>query len=164
MGFNSFTFILLFLPAMLAGWYILNHFQKYTVADLFLTGMSLYYYYTFGATFLIILLASMTVNYLLGFFMDKVPDKAKELLKVLGVLFNLGLLFYLKYLGFFMDNINKLTGGGFTVQDILMPVGISFFTFGQISYIIDRAKGKAPLYSVLEYALFACRLCLLSGF
>ncbi len=155
MGFNSFTFILLFLPAMLAGWYILNHFEKYTVADLFLTGMSLYYYYTFGAKFLIILLVSMTINYLLGFFMDKTSHKGKELLKVAGVIFNLGLLFYLKYLGFFVDNINRLTSGSLTVQEILMPVGISFFTFGQISYIIDRAKGKAPLYSVLEYALYA---------
>lgn len=155
MGFNSFTFILLFLPATLLGWYVLNHFKKYTVADLFLTGMSLYYYYTFGAMFPVILLVSMAVNYLLGFVMDKFGDTGKKRLRVLGVIFNLGLLFYLKYLGFFMDTVGKITGGSFTVRDILMPVGISFFTFGQISYIIDRSKGKSPVYSVLEYALFA---------
>jgi alginate O-acetyltransferase complex protein AlgI len=152
MGFNSFTFILLFLPALLAGWYLLNKLEKFTVADVFLCLMSLYFYYTFGATFLIILLVSMAGNYLLSFLIEKTG--AKKLLKVVGVLFNLALLFYFKYLGFFVENINAVTGAALTTRQILMPIGISFFTFGQISFIVDRANDDAPHYSFLKYAMY----------
>ncbi|MBQ8030300.1 MAG: MBOAT family protein, partial [Butyrivibrio sp.] len=62
MGFNSFNFILLFLPALLIIWFLLNRSKKYVLADIFLTGMSLYYYYTFGMSFLLILLGSIVVN------------------------------------------------------------------------------------------------------
>lgn len=154
MGFNSFRFILLFLPALLAGWYILNRFEKYTVADLFLAGMSLYYYYTFGAFFPVILLISMAVNYGLGMLVERSSDKGKRAIKIIGVIFNLALLFYFKYLGFFVDNINQVAGLTLTARQILMPIGISFFTFGQISFIVDRANGDAPVYSITEYLLY----------
>ena len=152
MGFNSFQFILLFLPALLAGWYIFNRFEKFAVADVFLCLMSLYFYYSFGASFLVILLVSMAGNYLLSFLMDRISGK--RVLKTVGVLFNLALLFYFKYLGFFVDNVNALTGGTLTARQILMPIGISFFTFGQISFIVDRANGKAPHYPVLKYVMY----------
>lgn len=154
MGFNSFTFILLFLPVLVAGWHILNRIHKYTVADGFLTLMSLYFYYTFGASFLAILIVSICVNYLISFIMTKVKDNSLKALKVIGVLFNLGLLFYFKYLGFFVDNINAVSGAGISVKEILMPVGISFYTFGQISFIIDRAKGEAEHYPFLTYVMY----------
>ena len=152
MGFNSFLFILLFLPALLAGWYIFNRFEKFAAADVFLCLMSLYFYYSFGASFLVILLVSMAGNYLLSFLMDRISGK--RVLKTVGVLFNLALLFYFKYLGFFVDNVNALTGGTLTARQILMPIGISFFTFGQISFIVDRANGKAPHYPVLKYVMY----------
>lgn len=152
MGFNSFNFILLFLPAMLAGWYIFNQSEKYAVADIFLCLMSLYFYYSFGASFLVILLISIAGNYLLSFLAEKLS--AKKLLKAVGVIFNLALLFYFKYLGFFVDNVNALTGGTLTAKQILMPIGISFFTFGQISFIVDRANGKAPHYPLLKYVMY----------
>ncbi len=154
MGFNSFTFILLFLPVLVAGWHILNRIHKYTVADGFLTLMSLYFYYTFGASFLAILIVSICANYLISFIMTKVKDNSLKALKVIGVLFNLGLLFYFKYLGFFVDNINAVSGAGISVKEILMPVGISFYTFGQISFIIDRAKGEAEHYPFLTYVMY----------
>ena len=153
MGFNSFNFILIFLPILLVIWHLLNRAKKYTLANVFLTAMSLYYYYTFGASFLFILLLSIAVNYGLSFLMEKKTDFRKPA-RVIGVLFNLGLLFYLKYLGFFLDNINLVSGGNLSVKEILMPIGISFFTFGQISFIVDRAKGEAPHYSFLDYALY----------
>lgn len=154
MGFNSFTFILLFLPVLVAGWHILNRIHKYTVADGFLTLMSLYFYYTFGVSFLAILIVSICVNYLISFIMTKAKDNSLKALKVIGVLFNLGLLFYFKYLGFFVDNINAVSGAGISVKEILMPVGISFYTFGQISFIIDRAKGEAEHYPFLTYVMY----------
>lgn len=155
MGFNSFTFILLFLPILLAGWHILNRIHRYTVADGFLTLMSLYFYYTFGVSFLLVLIISLSVNYLLSFIMTKTADQGRlKALKIIGVIFNLGLLFYFKYLGFFVDNINAVSGAGISVKEILMPIGISFFTFGQISFIVDRANGEAEHYPVLQYILY----------
>ena len=156
MGFNSFTFILLFLPILLAGWHILNKFEKYTVADAFLVAMSLYFYYSFGAGFLFILLISIAVNYLLSLLLTRHNPGTgiSKTIKIVGVIFNLALLFYFKYLGFFIDNINAVTGMTLTAKEILMPIGISFFTFGQISFIVDRANGEAPHYSFLEYVMY----------
>ncbi len=153
MGFNSFNFILLFLPILLVLWHLLNRVEKYTLADVFLTGMSLYFYYTFGSSFLYILILSIVVNYSLSALM-KARGELKKPLKVVGVLFNLALLFYLKYLGFFVDNINTLFGKSFSAKEILMPIGISFFTFGQISFIVDRANDEAPHYDFIHYALY----------
>ena len=154
MGFNSFTFILVFLPVLMIGWHALNRLQKYTVADVLLIIMSLYFYYTFGVNFLIILSVSIGVNYALSAVLKKIDSRNttdinihKKLIKIIGVLFNLGLLFYFKYLGFFADNLNVVFKTGLTVDKIIMPIGISFFTFGQISYIVDRANGEAPHYS-----------------
>ncbi len=155
MGFNSFTFILLFLPILLAGWHLLNRTENYTVADIFLIMMSLYFYYSFGLSFLPVLLVSIIVNYGLSALIERLSGKShRKLLKALGVLFNLMLLFYFKYMGFFMENLNSLTGATFTAKEILMPIGISFFTFGQISFIVDRANGEAPHYPILQYVMY----------
>ncbi|MBP3196441.1 MAG: MBOAT family protein, partial [Butyrivibrio sp.] len=142
MGFNSFNFILIFMPVLLVIWHLLNRAEKTTLADIFLTVMSLYYYYTFGTSFLLILLVSIAVNYGLSFLIEKQRNYGKQI-AVVGVLFNLALLFYFKYLGFFLDNINHIFNGSFSLKEVLMPIGISFFTFGQISFIVDRAKGEA---------------------
>ena len=158
MGFNSFTFILLFLPILLAGWHLLNRVQKYTVADIFLIFMSLYFYYSFGAEFLVILAISIAGNYGLSELLQKrkncKPLGFARTIKIIGILFNLGLLFYFKYLGFFIDNLNALGGMNLTAKEILMPIGISFYTFGQISYIVDRTNGEAPRYSFKDYVLY----------
>ena len=153
MGFNSFTFILAFLPILLIGWYLLNRAELFRIADVFLIGLSLYFYYSFGVSFLVILLVSIAVNFCLSAVMEKAPG-SKKILKVIGVLFNLSLLFYFKYLGFFVDNLNALVGSHLSAREILMPIGISFFTFGQISFIVDRANGEAPHYSFIDYALY----------
>ncbi len=155
MGFNSFKFLLLFLPILLIGWRGLNNIKKYTVADAFLVVMSLYFYYSFGAGFLVVLLASAAGNYALSALLTKSSGKnINKTVKVVGVIFNLALLFYFKYLGFFIENVNALTGATLTAKQILMPIGISFFTFGQISFIIDRANGDAPHYPILQYLMY----------
>jgi alginate O-acetyltransferase complex protein AlgI len=153
MGFNSFTFILIFLPVLLIVWHLLNRARQFTLADIFLTGMSLYYYYSFGLSFLAILLVSIAVNYGISFVMEKKRNTVKAA-KIIGVIFNLSLLFYFKYLGFFGDIVSLLTSKSFSFKEILMPIGISFFTFGQISFIVDRARGDAPHYRFLDYCLY----------
>ena len=153
MGFNSFTFILLFLPVLLIGWHLLNKAELFRIADVFLIGLSLYFYYSFGVSFLLILLVSIAVNFCISAVMEIKPSFRKPL-KVIGVLFNLALLFYFKYLGFFVDNLNAVAGTHLSAKEILMPIGISFFTFGQISFIVDRANGEAPHYNFIDYALY----------
>ena len=153
MGFNSFNFILIFMPVLLVIWHILNRAKKYTLADIFLTAMSLYFYYSFGSSFLLTLILSIAVNYGLSYLMER-NAALKKPARIIGVFFNLGLLFYLKYLGFFLDNISLISGKTLTAKEILMPIGISFFTFGQISFIADRANGEAPHYSFLDYCLY----------
>ena len=82
MGFNSFRFILLFLPILLAGWHYLNKTGKHTVADVFLILMSLYFYYSFGLSFLLVLLVSLSVNYGLSALMEKLTgEKQRKIIK-----------------------------------------------------------------------------------
>jgi D-alanyl-lipoteichoic acid acyltransferase DltB (MBOAT superfamily) len=72
----------------------------------------------------------------------------------IGVIFNLGLLGYFKYAGFFVENINHAFDAGFNIPNIILPIGISFFTFQQIAYLFDAHRGKAKEYSFVSYALF----------
>lgn len=159
MLFNSFLFIFIFLPLTLAGWYILNHYKLYEPAKVFLAGMSLWFYGYFNFYYLAIILASIAVNYLLSFLLTFSENKPWERSACriglsAGILFNLGLLFYFKYYDFFMENINFAFHTDFTLKHILLPLGISFFTFQQLSFIIDRCLKKAEHYSFINYVTF----------
>ena len=86
-------------------------------------------------------------------------EKKEELRKparAFGVLFNLALLFYFKYLGFFLDNVSAISGMTLSAKDILMPIGISFFTFQQIGFIADTYRGETKEYGFTDYCLFVC--------
>lgn len=73
---------------------------------------------------------------------------------ITGILLNLGILFYFKYYDFFIENINYAFHTDFTLKHILLPLGISFFTFQQLSFIIDRCLGKTEHYSFINYITF----------
>lgn len=181
MLFNSYIFVLLFLPIALAGWYALNKLNKCKLALAFLTVMSLWFYGYFNVKYLFIIVFSMLGNYIISGFMayiensgwgrtdkenvtckknnenDSVPANIRiirRILMVAGVILNLGILFYFKYFDFFIENINGIFKADFSLHNILMPLGISFFTFQQLSYIIDRGWGKADHYEFLDYAAF----------
>ena len=155
MLFNSYIFIFLFLPLALLGWYGLNRCRAYEMAKLFLAVMSLWFYGYFNLYYLFVILGSILVNYLLSFLLKKFssPKVCKAGLWA-GVLLNLGILFYFKYYDFFFENVNAVFKTDFTLRHILLPLGISFFTFQQLSFIIDRAKGKAEHYSFINYLTF----------
>ena len=139
MVFNSFLFIMVFLPVLMIGWYGLNHFHRYRLADLFLIGMSLWFYGSFSIWNLPVLGLSIGVNYLLSAVMQKNP----KVFMWAGVVFNLLLLGVFKYTS------------GIPVSDtvrILMPVGLSFYTFSQISFIIDRSRNEIGHDSLINYA------------
>lgn len=155
MLFNSYIFIFIFLPLTLIGWYGLNKLNHPVFAMAFLTIMSLWFYGYFNPSYLLIIVASILFNYFLSALFLKFPQKQfQKLFLILGILFNLGILFYYKYYDFFIDNINSVFKTDFTLKNILLPLGISFFTFQQLSFIIDRYKGNAKHYSFINYSTF----------
>ncbi|MBD5547686.1 MAG: MBOAT family protein [Lachnospiraceae bacterium] len=155
MLFNSYIFIFLFLPLTLAGWYILNHFKAYEPAKLFLAGMSLWFYGYFNPYYLAVIVVSIMGNYFLSYLMRFSHTKlTARLLLAAGISLNLGFLFYFKYYDFFFENINFIFHTNFNLKHILLPLGISFFTFQQLSFIVDRCTGKAEHYSFINYLTF----------
>ena len=155
MLFNSYIFIFLFLPLTLAGWYLLNHLKARESAKLFLAGMSLWFYGYFNVYYLAVIVASILGNYFLSCLMRFSKSRAFARLGLLaGLLLNLGFLFYFKYYDFFFENINAVFHTDFSLKHILLPLGISFFTFQQLSFIIDRCTGRAEHYSFINYLTF----------
>lgn len=157
MLFNSYIFVFIFLPLTIAGWYILNNLNRQKLALGYLVGMSLWFYGFFNPSYLLIIVGSILGNYLLSATLEKFGKrivKLDRIIMVAGVILNLGILFYYKYFDFFISNINAVFKADFNLKHILLPLGISFFTFQQLSYIVDRAWGKAEHYSLLEYAAF----------
>lgn len=164
MLFNSYIFIFLFLPLALIGWYGLNNRKKYTAANVFLAAMSLWFYAYFNVRYLAIILSSIGLNYLLSYLLTLIPaessrtDTRLRLWRrcglIAGIALNLGILFYFKYYDFFIENINLAFHADFTLKHILLPLGISFFTFQQLSFIIDRCLGRCEHYSLIDYVTF----------
>ena len=156
MLFNSYIFIFLFLPLALLGWYGLNYAGKYRAASLFLAAMSLWFYAYFNVGYLALIAASIALNYLLSFLLTRLPDTGLCRRSVLsaGIVLNLGILFYFKYYDFFVENINRAFNADFTLKHILLPLGISFFTFQQLSFVIDRCLGRCRHYPFLDYVTF----------
>ena len=160
MLFNSYIFIFIFLPLVLIGWYGFNHYKKHQLADLFLAGMSLWFYGYFNVYYLAIILVSIALNYLLSYLLTKIPQNSvhqkiwNRAGLIAGLLLNLGILFYFKYYDFFIENVNAVFHADFALKHILLPLGISFFTFQQLSFIIDRCLGRAEHYPFLNYVTF----------
>ena len=155
MLFNSYLFIFLFLPVALIGWFFLNRIEKYKLAQAFLFVMSLWFYAYFDISYLSVILGSCFANYLFSYLLTKWESPgAKKGMMIAGCVVNLGILGYFKYFDFFLENLNVLFSADFTLKHILLPLGISFFTFQQLSFVIDRCKGKAPHYDLLDYLNF----------
>lgn len=156
MLFNSYYFIFLFLPLALAGYYILNYVNFYRAANLFLIGMSLWFYGYFHIAYLLIICCSIIVNFFLARAMERFSENqpVKKSVLILGICANIAVIFYFKYYNFFLENINALLSRPFALKNILLPLGISFFTFQQLSYLADSYRGEVKGYSFDEYALF----------
>lgn len=155
MLFNSYIFIFLFFPLALTGYYTLNHFARYRIASIFLTGMSLWFYGYFNASYLPIICGSIIANYIISRIMTRYEQNfIRKLVLALGICGNIAVIFYFKYFNFFLENMNSLFNQSFTLKNIVLPLGISFFTFQQVSYLVDSYRGETKEYSFDEYALF----------
>lgn len=151
MLFNSYIFVFVFFPICLLGYYGLLKSGKAEAARVFLTAMSLWFYSYFNLSYLLIMVCSIAGNYLFHRLLSKKPRRA---VMVLAVALNLGVLFYFKYFDFFLDTMNAAFGTDFVLRGILLPLGISFFTFQQISFIVDTYRGEVAGCLLSEYALF----------
>lgn len=155
MLFNSVIFITIFLPLALFGWFMLQKLENPAFAKAFLVGMSLWFYGYYNVYYLWILVVSMAANFCLSILFEKFPGaKGQKCLLVVGVGGNLGLLFYFKYFNFFVDNCNFFLHTDIRIEKIALPLGISFFTFQQLSFVVERYRKNAAHYPFLDYAFF----------
>ncbi|MCI9345401.1 MAG: MBOAT family protein [Lachnospiraceae bacterium] len=169
MLFNSYIFVFVFFPICLLGYYGLLRGGRPGAARVFLTAMSLWFYGYFNLSYLFLMVCSIAGNYLLHRLLSGKSLRLRRMghgnvsghgtssrraVLVLAVALNLGVLFYFKYFDFFLDTVNGVFGAGFALRGILLPLGISFFTFQQISFIVDTYRGEVADCSLSEYALF----------
>lgn len=159
MIFSSPAFILLYLPVVFLVYFLLNKFRLSTVGKAWLVAASLFFYGYWSVEYLPLMLLSIVGNFLFGLAVSPkwLPDLSKPRKKlVLGVavLANLALLGYYKYVNFFIENINGLAGAHVDFVSIVLPLGISFYTFTQIAFLVDSYRGEVKEYSFLNYVLF----------
>lgn len=158
MLFNSTQFIFAFLPISFFVYFILNRYSTHLVGKAWLCIASLFFYGYWDANYLILLLISILLNFTFGAVVS--PAKitynllARKIILTLAIMVNLLTLGYYKYANFFMENINSLSGTDYAIKAIILPLGISFFTFTQIAFLVDSYKGKAQEYNFINYTLF----------
>jgi D-alanyl-lipoteichoic acid acyltransferase DltB (MBOAT superfamily) len=154
MLFNSQVFVLVFLPLCLGAFALLRRIEATNTAlKLALLAASWVFYTYWDLRLFPVLLGSLLVNYSLSrMIVSKVlhPRVAIALVAAL----NLGYLGYFKYMNFFSSTIGDVTGIETPAFTVWLPLGISFFTFQQISYLVDLAKGRARLYPAIDYCLY----------
>ena len=148
MLFTTAAFVLLFLPVVLTGFFLIGRSTQ-TGAAAWLFFSSLFFYGYWLPVFTILLIASIISNFLFGRWiataLASAPSDARgraRLWLVFGLTFNLGLLGYFKYANFFVDNLNLALGGDWSIGRVILPIGISFYTFTQIAFLVDASSGK----------------------
>lgn len=156
MLFNSYAFVLVFLPVTLLVFFSLGRWSP-PWARLFLLFASFAFYGYWDIFYLGLLIVSILANYGIGAAITRLrtdaPDRAKKIM-LAGVAANVALLAYYKYTTFIVDNVSVLTGYDYTMHSIVLPLAISFYTFQQIAYLIDTWRSQTRPYTLVDYALF----------
>jgi alginate O-acetyltransferase complex protein AlgI len=156
MLYNSYEFIFLFLPIVFAGFFLIAR-KSHQLAALWLAMVSLFFYGWWNPKFVTLLLGSILFNfgagYLIGRKRDQDLGQAKMLLTA-AIVANLALLAYFKYTNFFITTYNGVAEQNVLLLDIILPLGISFFTFTQIAFLVDVYRGIAREYRFVHYLLF----------
>lgn len=157
MLFSSLIFLFVFLPSVLVLYYALRK----KLRNIVLLGFSLFFYAYGGPKYLLVMLFSIAMNYIFGLMVERFREdhmSAKRVLTFSGIV-NLAIIGYYKYTDFFIQNINTVFRAELPYAEIVMPIGISFFTFQGMSYVIDIYRGhgkvqKNPLNVALYISLF----------
>lgn len=153
MLFNSFEFLFLFLPVTLAGYFALCRISQFCAA-FWLAGMSLAFYAWWDIRYLPLLLCSIALNFWTGGRICRSPANVRKRWLVFGVTADLLLLGYFKYADFFIVSTNAALGTHYELLRVTLPIGISFFTFTQIAFLVDAWQGKVTEYRFVHYVLF----------
>ena len=159
MLFNSYEFIFAFLPISFFVYFYLNSKRLTTAAKAWLVFTSLFFYSWWNITYLPLILISILFNYTITNTMieyDKSRRKyfSKRSLLHAGLLFNIGLLVYFKYMDFFISNTNTIFGSDIELLHLALPLAISFFTLQQIAFLIDSYEGLVKEKNFLDYTIF----------
>ena len=157
MLFNSYSFIFVFLPIV---WLVF--FQLARIGHKFAAGWlaaaSLFFYGYWNPAYIGLLLGSIMFNYVFGVWIAKAvvrhDESGRKRLLIVAITANLLLLGYYKYANFFLGNINAVAGSHLSFGNIILPLGISFFTFTQIAFLVDAWQGKVKEYDFIHYGLF----------
>jgi len=158
MLFNSYIFIFGFLPVVLIGFYQIGR-HSHAMAALWLAASSVFFYGWWDLRYVALLLVSIVFNYSAGYLISRkhpapsTQHPARHLL-IAAIAVNLCLLGYFKYANFFVNNLTALTGSAWTFAQVILPLGISFFTFTQIAFLVDTYQGKVKEFNFVRYALF----------
>jgi D-alanyl-lipoteichoic acid acyltransferase DltB (MBOAT superfamily) len=157
MLFNSYVFIFLFLPITLLIYFGLNKWKLIWASILWLIFVSLVYYGWWNPKYVLLIVGSILFNYTIGTWLKRNRDtdrlKRKSVL-IIGIFGDLLLLGYFKYANFFISNFNSFSNSQVPLLHIALPVGISFFTFTQIAYLVDAHRGETEGYPLPIYTLF----------
>jgi len=152
MVFSSPQFLFVFLPIAFFGYFALNKLRLLSVGKFWLVAMSLVFYSYWSIYYLPLLGGSILFNFLVGRLLGK--QAKNRLFLAFGIVVNLSLLAYFKYANFFVENISWVLDENFAIGAIALPLGISFFTFTQIAYLVDSYSESAREYDIINYALF----------
>lgn len=157
MLFNSYGFIFLYLPVVLLGFFQLGRIN-HSYAAAWLALASLFFYGYWNPAYVGLLLGSIMCNYAFGMWVAKAGVQRaaarKKHILAFAIAANLLLLGYYKYANFFLSGANTLTGSHLSLSEIILPLGISFFTFTQIAFLVDTYQGKVKEYNFVHYLLF----------
>jgi D-alanyl-lipoteichoic acid acyltransferase DltB (MBOAT superfamily) len=156
MLFNSHQFIFVFMPVVLAGYWGLGRVLGQRWGFRWLLAASLFFYWQLSGSYILVLLFSIGMNYAFaGALFHAAPGtRRRGLIAAASIAANLLLLGYFKYLGFILDNLDLLLGTSAHVAPMLLPIGLSFFTFQQIAYLVDVNAEQARPAALFDYALF----------
>ena len=157
MLFNSHAFIFLFLPITFAVFFLLAR-TSHALAAGWLAAASVFFYGWWNPVYVVLLLGSIVFNYIAGLRIAQAVadgrDRKRKWLAIAAVAANLLVLGYFKYANFFLDNLNPLLHTQVSIGEVVLPLGISFFTFTQIAFLVDTYKGKVKEYRFVHYCLF----------
>jgi len=156
MLFNSYVFILIFLPTVFGGYFFLNTKRLILASKAWLVVMSLFFYSYWTIDYLPLILGSILINFSLSRSMEQSSSRfmTKKALLFIGLCFNIGLLSFYKYMDFFILNINAVFNLDIALLQLLFPLAISFFTLQQIAFLIDAYEGLIKEKSLIDYSLF----------
>jgi alginate O-acetyltransferase complex protein AlgI len=157
--FSSYEFIFIFFPLTFGGYFLLNRLNLSSVAKWYLVAASFVFYWYGAQWFVFGFAASVLWNYMFGVLLGRMHETGRPMLRrrlvmTLGILGNVGLLGYYKYTDFMIQNVNFLAGTFIPLTHIVLPIGISFFTFQLIAYLVDSYRGSTTNYRFVDYLLF----------